>query len=73
MVKVNNAFADGQADAGAVWPTFGGVFYLFVRGITPKPHENFGIWFDKPPVDFTGALNDYFGRSLKQGSRDRGL
>ena len=28
MVKVNDAFADGQADAGAVWPTFGRVFYL---------------------------------------------
>ena len=28
MVKVNDAFADGQADASAVRPTSGGVFYL---------------------------------------------
>ena len=28
MVKVNDAFADGQADAGSVRPTSGGVFYL---------------------------------------------
>ena len=28
MVKVNDAFADGQADTGAVRPTPGGVFYL---------------------------------------------
>ena len=28
MVKVNDAFADGQADAGSVWPTSGGIFYL---------------------------------------------
>lgn len=28
MVKINDAFADGQADAGAVWPASGGVVNL---------------------------------------------
>ena len=37
MVKVNDAFADGQADTGAVGPTSGGVFYLL------KFFENFAL------------------------------
>ena len=28
MVKIDDALADGQADAGAVRPALGGVFYL---------------------------------------------
>ena len=39
MVKVNDAFADGQADAGAVGPAPGGIFYLL------KFFENFALIF----------------------------
>ena len=49
MVKVNDAFADGQADAGAVRPTPGGVFYLL------EFFENFalilGFYADAVVVD----------------------
>ena len=39
MVKINDAFADGQADAGAVRPTPGGIFYLL------EFFENFALIF----------------------------
>ena len=43
MVKVNDAFADGQADTGAIGTTAGGIFYLL------KFFENFTLIFDSYP------------------------
>jgi exodeoxyribonuclease V beta subunit len=28
---------------------FGGVFYLFLRGMTPASGPGFGVFFEKPP------------------------
>ena len=40
---------------------FGGVFYLFIRGIHPQ-HPGSGIFFDRPPVDLIEALGNLFDR-----------
>jgi exodeoxyribonuclease V beta subunit len=37
---------------------FGGVYYLFLRGITSSGDS--GIYFDKPPETLINALDDYF-------------
>ncbi len=34
---------------------FGGVFYLFVRGM--RPNSNVGVWNDKPPFELIDALD----------------
>ncbi len=39
---------------------FGGVFYLFVRGIHPE-HPESGIFYDRPPSRMVAALCDLFG------------
>jgi len=35
---------------------FGGVYYLFVRGM--RPQSNNGVWFDKPPFALIDALDN---------------
>lgn len=39
---------------------FGGVFYLFIRGIHPD-YPGSGIFFDRPPADLVEALVNLFG------------
>ncbi|QLI80154.1 exodeoxyribonuclease V subunit beta [Chitinibacter fontanus] len=39
---------------------FGGVLYLFIRGMHPQAGEN-GIWFDKPSAALIYALNQALG------------
>jgi exodeoxyribonuclease V beta subunit len=39
---------------------FGGVHYLFVRGLRPDRPLGWGVWFDRPPL----ALIDALGRAL---------
>ncbi len=39
---------------------FGGVFYLFLRGMAPKNPAGTGIYFDCPPVKLVEALADLF-------------
>lgn len=39
---------------------FGGVFYLFVRGIHPE-HPGSGVFYDRPPKDLVEALCNLFG------------
>ena len=39
---------------------FGGVFYLFIRGIHPD-YPGSGIFFDRPPADLVDALVNLFG------------
>ncbi|GAB6043931.1 exodeoxyribonuclease V subunit beta [Endothiovibrio diazotrophicus] len=38
---------------------FGGVFYLFLRGLTPRLPGN-GVWFDHPDPALIDALDRYF-------------
>lgn len=40
---------------------FGGVFYLFIRGIHPQ-HPGSGIFFDRPSADLVKALGNLFDR-----------
>lgn len=39
---------------------FGGVFYLYIRGIHPE-HPGSGIFFDRPSADLVKALSNLFG------------
>lgn len=39
---------------------FGGVFYIYLRGVTPELKGN-GIFFDKPDLQAVEALSDLFG------------
>lgn len=39
---------------------FGGVLYLFVRGISPRYPEGNGIFFDRPPREMVAALARLF-------------
>jgi exodeoxyribonuclease V beta subunit len=40
---------------------FGGVFYLFLRGITPQHAPEHGVFFDRPPRSTLLALSALFG------------
>ena len=39
---------------------FGGVFYLFVRGVTPE-HPGRGVFYDKPPYELIRRLEELIG------------
>lgn len=39
---------------------FGGVFYLFVRGVTPE-HPGRGVFYDKPPYGLVRQLEEVIG------------
>ncbi|MCC6714494.1 MAG: PD-(D/E)XK nuclease family protein, partial [Gammaproteobacteria bacterium] len=41
---------------------FGGVYYLFVRGISPQRGAGFGIYADRPSPALLAALDRYVGR-----------
>jgi len=43
---------------------FGGVFYLFVRGMTPEKNASHGVYFDKPPFELINSLDAYFGKEI---------
>ena len=47
----------GEAEYGAL---FGGVFYLFVRGVTPE-HPGRGVFYDKPPYELIRRLEELIG------------
>ncbi|MEA3548883.1 MAG: hypothetical protein U9R66_14645, partial [Thermodesulfobacteriota bacterium] len=38
---------------------FGGVFYLFLRGITPETGADFGVFYDRPELEEIEALGLY--------------
>jgi exodeoxyribonuclease V beta subunit len=40
---------------------FGGVYYLFLRGMAPEHPRGTGVFFDRPPR----ALIDAFDRALR--------
>lgn len=37
---------------------FGGVYYLFLRGLVPYQSPRFGVWYDRPPRDLIDGLVD---------------
>lgn len=39
---------------------FGGVYYLFVRGMAPQFGAEFGVFYEKPPLTRLSALSIYF-------------
>lgn len=38
---------------------FGGVFYLFLRGIDPERGSEYGIFFDRPEFDLINNLSHF--------------
>ena len=36
---------------------FGGVYYLFLRGMRPEDPGGTGIWFDRPPLSLIEAMS----------------
>ncbi len=40
---------------------FGGVYYLFLRGMNLSSGADYGIYRDKPPVALINRLSAYFG------------
>ncbi len=50
----------GQFGAEEYEKLFGGVFYLFVRGVTPE-HPGRGVFFDKPPFELIHRLEELIG------------
>ncbi len=43
---------------------FGGIFYLFVRGMTPEKSASHGVYFDNPPFKLINSLDAYFGKDI---------
>ncbi len=44
---------------------FGGVFYLFLRGINPERGSEYGIFFDRPEFDLINDLSHFMiGRKI---------
>ena len=39
---------------------FGGVFYLFLRGLSPE-HPGRGVFYDKPPYELVRQLEEVIG------------
>jgi exodeoxyribonuclease V beta subunit len=39
---------------------FGGVYYLFLRGMRPHSGRRYGVFFDRPPVALIDALDNLF-------------
>ena len=40
---------------------FGGVYYLFLRGMRPQLGPGCGIWYDRPSFELIAALDRLFG------------
>lgn len=46
---------------------FGGVYYLFLRGMRPETGPTCGIYFDRPDVDLIEALDErVFSHALRE-------
>jgi exodeoxyribonuclease V beta subunit len=41
---------------------FGGVYYLFLRGMSPSRPRGSGVWFDRPPLALVEALSAALAR-----------
>ena len=53
--------------------SFGGVFYLFLRGmgLSEKPYRQHGVWFTRPQSEHISALERAFGGSGDGGRRSK--
>jgi exodeoxyribonuclease V beta subunit len=53
--------------------SFGGVFYLFLRGmgLSEKPYRQHGVWFTRPQSEHISALERAFGGSGDGGQRNK--
>ena len=40
---------------------FGGVYYLFLRGMRPNRGSEIGVWYDHPPLELIDGLDRLFG------------
>jgi exodeoxyribonuclease V beta subunit len=40
---------------------FGGVYYLFLRGMRPALGPRCGVWYERPPFELIDALDELFG------------
>ncbi len=40
---------------------FGGVYYLFLRGMRPNRGSEIGVWYDRPPLELIDGLDRLFG------------
>lgn len=49
---------------------FGGVFYLFVRGMDPKAGPEYGVFADRPSVGLIADLSEYFEGGGRVGASD---
>ena len=47
---------------------FGGVFYLFIKGMCPGASSNHGIFFEKPPLERLLALSDALAGSAAKSA-----
>jgi len=43
---------------------FGGVYYLFLRGMRPSAGPRRGVWYDRPPYELIAALDRLFTQGL---------
>ena len=50
----------GRFDEAEYESLFGGVFYLFVRGVSPD-HPGRGVFHDKPPYELVRQLEELIG------------
>ncbi len=46
---------------------FGGVFYIFIRGVDPSIGSEFGIFHDRPPLEFIQTLEEKLIRIKEKG------
>ncbi|MDJ0765406.1 MAG: hypothetical protein QNJ97_20665 [Myxococcota bacterium] len=43
---------------------FGGVYYLFIRGLSPRTGPNAGLFWDKPPRSVIQGMSKLMGASI---------
>ncbi|MCP3866583.1 MAG: exodeoxyribonuclease V subunit beta [Gammaproteobacteria bacterium] len=54
-------FLDGRLPDYDYEHHFGGVYYLFLRGMRPSLGRQSGIWYDRPKLELIDRLNRCFG------------
>jgi exodeoxyribonuclease V beta subunit len=49
---------------------FGGVFYLFLRGMQPEYGPEYGVYFDRPGKEIIESLDRCLGKGMRDGRDD---
>ena len=47
--------------------SFGGILYLFVKGMHPEAGSDYGVFFDRPPLPRLDALGELLDRPARRG------